>query len=157
MLPLAGARSSSHSEEAQDRPDDATAACLGLPSLGAAALLSFRDLAHVSPEPLLGHLAQGTAVLWLPVAAHLLLLPLPLPVSRSKKSGARVGRIHTPHGIVDTPGFVAVGTNAALKAVDGPWADAGATSAAIGPFVASTAQAPRALLRSPAWLLLPAS
>ncbi|KAL4457488.1 hypothetical protein ABPG75_012353 [Micractinium tetrahymenae] len=42
----------------------------------------------------------------------------------SKKSGARVGRIHTPHGVVDTPGFVAVGTNAALKAVDGPWADA---------------------------------
>lgn len=31
---------------------------------------------------------------------------------------ARVGRIHTPHGIVDTPGFVAVGTNAALKGVD---------------------------------------
>ncbi|EFN58624.1 hypothetical protein CHLNCDRAFT_34232 [Chlorella variabilis] len=44
---------------------------------------------------------------------------------RSAKSGARVGRIHTPHGIIDTPGFVAVGTNAALKAVDGPWADAG--------------------------------
>lgn len=43
---------------------------------------------------------------------------------RSKKSGARVGRIHTPHGVIDTPGFVAVGTNAALKAVDGPWADA---------------------------------
>jgi len=36
----------------------------------------------------------------------------------SKKSGARVGRIHTPHGIVDTPGFVAVATNGALKAVD---------------------------------------
>lgn len=35
-----------------------------------------------------------------------------------------MGRIHTPHGIIDTPGFVAVGTNAALKAVDGPWADA---------------------------------
>ncbi|KAI3436502.1 hypothetical protein D9Q98_005919 [Chlorella vulgaris] len=42
----------------------------------------------------------------------------------SSKSGARVGRLHTPHGVVDTPGFVAVGTNAALKAVDGPWADA---------------------------------
>jgi queuine tRNA-ribosyltransferase len=36
----------------------------------------------------------------------------------SKKSGARVGRMHTPHGIVDTPGFVAVATNGALKAVD---------------------------------------
>lgn len=41
-----------------------------------------------------------------------------------------MGRIHTPHGIIDTPGFVAVGTNAALKAVDGPWADAGAGVAA---------------------------
>uniref|UniRef100_A0A7S0J2P7 tRNA-guanine(15) transglycosylase-like domain-containing protein n=1 Tax=Calcidiscus leptoporus TaxID=127549 RepID=A0A7S0J2P7_9EUKA len=39
---------------------------------------------------------------------------------RSRKPGsrARVGRIHTPHGTVDTPGFVPVGTNAALKAVD---------------------------------------
>lgn len=36
----------------------------------------------------------------------------------SKRSAARVGRLHTPHGIVDTPGFVAVATNAALKAVD---------------------------------------
>jgi queuine tRNA-ribosyltransferase len=33
-------------------------------------------------------------------------------------SQARVGRIHTPHGIIDTPGFVAVATNAALKGVD---------------------------------------
>ena len=33
----------------------------------------------------------------------------------SKISMARVGRIHTPHSIIDTPGFVAVGTNAALK------------------------------------------
>jgi queuine tRNA-ribosyltransferase len=36
----------------------------------------------------------------------------------SKKSRARVGRIHTPHGIIDTPSFVAVGTNGTLKAVD---------------------------------------
>ncbi|HXW86305.1 MAG TPA: tRNA guanosine(34) transglycosylase Tgt, partial [Candidatus Bathyarchaeia archaeon] len=36
----------------------------------------------------------------------------------SSRSRARVGRIHTPHGIIDTPGFVAVGTNATLKAVD---------------------------------------
>ena len=28
----------------------------------------------------------------------------------SRASNARVGRIHTPHGIVDTPGFVAVGS-----------------------------------------------
>ena len=38
-------------------------------------------------------------------------------VHRSSKSAARVGRIHTPHGVIDTPGFVAVGTNGALKAV----------------------------------------
>jgi queuine tRNA-ribosyltransferase len=38
-------------------------------------------------------------------------------VHQSSKSAARVGRIHTPHGIIDTPGFVAVGTNGALKAV----------------------------------------
>src|SRR5271154_3900617 len=36
----------------------------------------------------------------------------------SKKSGARVGRIHTPHGIIDTPNFVAVGTNGTVKALD---------------------------------------
>jgi queuine tRNA-ribosyltransferase len=34
---------------------------------------------------------------------------------QSSKSRARVGRIHTPHGVVDTPGFVPVGTNGALK------------------------------------------
>ncbi len=37
---------------------------------------------------------------------------------RSKKSRARVGRIHTPHGIIETPAFVPVGTNGALKALD---------------------------------------
>lgn len=37
---------------------------------------------------------------------------------QSKKSRARVGRIHTPHGIIDTPNFVAVGTNATLKSLD---------------------------------------
>lgn len=37
---------------------------------------------------------------------------------QSTKSRARVGRIHTPHGIIDTPGFVAVGTNGTLKALD---------------------------------------
>ncbi|KAL7496248.1 hypothetical protein ACHAWT_004469 [Skeletonema menzelii] len=44
-------------------------------------------------------------------------------IHQSKKSLARVGRIHTPHGTIDTPGFVAVATNAALKAVDFPKAD----------------------------------
>ena len=39
-------------------------------------------------------------------------------IHQSSKSQARVGRIHTPHGVIDTPGFVAVATNAALKGVD---------------------------------------
>lgn len=37
---------------------------------------------------------------------------------QSKKSRARVGRIHTPHGIIETPNFVPVATNAAIKTVD---------------------------------------
>ena len=36
----------------------------------------------------------------------------------SSKSRARLGRIHTPHGVIDTPNFVAVGTNGTLKALD---------------------------------------
>ncbi len=36
---------------------------------------------------------------------------------QSKRSRARVGRIYTPHGIIDTPNFVAVGTNGSLKAL----------------------------------------
>lgn len=39
-------------------------------------------------------------------------------IHTSKKSRARVGRIHTPHGIIDTPSFVGVGTNATMKAID---------------------------------------
>lgn len=39
-------------------------------------------------------------------------------IHSSKKSRARVGRIHTPHGIIDTPNFVAVGTNGTVKALD---------------------------------------
>jgi queuine tRNA-ribosyltransferase len=39
-------------------------------------------------------------------------------IHKSKKSHARVGKVHTPHGIIETPNFVAVGTNAALKALD---------------------------------------
>lgn len=42
---------------------------------------------------------------------------------RSSKSRARVGRIHTPHGIIDTPNFVAVGTNGTLKALDNQMTD----------------------------------
>jgi queuine tRNA-ribosyltransferase len=37
---------------------------------------------------------------------------------KSKKSKARVGRIYTPHGIIDTPNFVGVGTNGTIKALD---------------------------------------
>ena len=37
---------------------------------------------------------------------------------QSTKSRARVGQIVTPHGIIDTPNFVAVGTNGTLKALD---------------------------------------
>jgi hypothetical protein len=41
-------------------------------------------------------------------------------VHRSRKPGsrARVGRIFTPHGVIETPAFVPVGTNAALKCLD---------------------------------------
>lgn len=38
-------------------------------------------------------------------------------IHESSSSRARVGRIHTPHGIIETPGFVPVGTNATIKAV----------------------------------------
>jgi queuine tRNA-ribosyltransferase len=37
---------------------------------------------------------------------------------RSKKSRARVGRIHTPHGIIETPNFVPVATHGTIKAAD---------------------------------------
>jgi len=36
----------------------------------------------------------------------------------STQSGARVGKIHSPHGVIDTPNFVAVGTNGTIKALD---------------------------------------
>jgi len=39
-------------------------------------------------------------------------------IHQSTRSASRAGRLHTPHGIVDTPGFVAVATNAALKGLD---------------------------------------
>ena len=42
----------------------------------------------------------------------------------STKSQARLGRIHTPHGIIDTPNFVAVGTNGTVKAMDNDMVDA---------------------------------
>ena len=39
-------------------------------------------------------------------------------IHKSNKSAARVGRISTPHGIIETPNFVAVGTNGTIKALD---------------------------------------
>jgi len=39
-------------------------------------------------------------------------------IHKSKKSRARVGKIYTPHGAIDTPNFVAVGTNGVIKALD---------------------------------------
>jgi len=39
-------------------------------------------------------------------------------IHQSRRSRARVGQIHTPHGVIDTPAFVPVATNAALKGVD---------------------------------------
>ena len=39
-------------------------------------------------------------------------------IHQSKRSEARVGRIHTSHGIIDTPNFVGVGTNGTIKALD---------------------------------------
>lgn len=45
-------------------------------------------------------------------------------IHQSKKSRARVGRIHTPHGIIETPHFVPVGTNAVVKTLDGVTLDA---------------------------------
>ena len=32
-----------------------------------------------------------------------------------KQSGARLGRVHTPHGIIETPTFMPVGTQATVK------------------------------------------
>lgn len=44
-------------------------------------------------------------------------------IHQSKKSQARVGRIYTPHGVIDTPNFVAVGTNGTLKALSNDLVD----------------------------------
>ncbi|MFD0962354.1 tRNA guanosine(34) transglycosylase Tgt [Paenibacillus chungangensis] len=36
-------------------------------------------------------------------------------IKQCKQSGARLGRVHTPHGIIDTPTFMPVGTQATVK------------------------------------------
>eukprot|EP00007_Cunea_sp_BSH-02190019_P000039 CAMPEP_0174245870 /NCGR_PEP_ID=MMETSP0417-20130205/41049_1 /TAXON_ID=242541 /ORGANISM="Mayorella sp, Strain BSH-02190019" /LENGTH=228 /DNA_ID=CAMNT_0015325695 /DNA_START=25 /DNA_END=708 /DNA_ORIENTATION=- len=39
-------------------------------------------------------------------------------VHQSRHSGARAGILHTPHGSIETPSFVPVGTNAVLKGLE---------------------------------------
>jgi len=51
-----------------------------------------------------------------PVSRHAARFPVyyePLHVCR--QSGARLGRVHTPHGVIDTPEFMPVGTQATVK------------------------------------------
>lgn len=38
-------------------------------------------------------------------------------IKRCKQSGARLGKIHTPHGVIETPIFMPVGTQATVKAM----------------------------------------
>lgn len=38
-------------------------------------------------------------------------------IKKDKKTGARLGRLHTPHGIIETPIFMPVGTQATVKSM----------------------------------------
>ena len=38
-------------------------------------------------------------------------------IKQCKQSGARLGRLHTPHGVIETPIFMPVGTQATVKAM----------------------------------------
>ena len=38
-------------------------------------------------------------------------------LARDPDSGARLGRLHTPHGVIETPAFMPVGTRATVKAL----------------------------------------
>ena len=38
-------------------------------------------------------------------------------IKKCSKTGARLGKVHTPHGIIDTPVFMPVGTQATVKAM----------------------------------------
>ena len=38
-------------------------------------------------------------------------------IKQCSKTGARAGRLHTPHGVFDTPIFMPVGTQATVKAM----------------------------------------
>ena len=36
-------------------------------------------------------------------------------IKECKQTGARLGRLHTPHGVIETPIFMPVGTQASVK------------------------------------------
>ena len=38
-------------------------------------------------------------------------------IKTCKQTGARLGKLHTPHGTIDTPCYMAVGTQATVKAM----------------------------------------
>ena len=38
-------------------------------------------------------------------------------IHQCRQSGARLGRVHTPHGVIDTPVFMPVGTQATVKGI----------------------------------------
>ena len=38
-------------------------------------------------------------------------------IKECKQSGARLGKLHTPHGVIDTPIFMPVGTQATVKSL----------------------------------------
>ena len=38
-------------------------------------------------------------------------------VKTDSRTGARLGKLHTPHGVIDTPCFMCVGTQATVKAM----------------------------------------
>ena len=42
-------------------------------------------------------------------------MPFPFEVLRTDPSGARLGRLETPHGVIETPAFMPVGTLATVK------------------------------------------
>ena len=47
--------------------------------------------------------------------AKLVAMAFRFELRKKDKSGARLGRLHTPHGIVDTPAFMPVGTQGTVK------------------------------------------
>ena len=60
---------------------------------------------------------DGTRGIDRPVRFELLGSP-PREAGTAAGTRARTGRLHTPHGVVETPAFMPVGTNATVKALD---------------------------------------